>query len=152
MKIPWEGHPGEKHIERLILALNTAPAVRKAPAGWVPGHSKRKLLGWKASIGLRGSIDKPFVLAVKMMDRDYEWAQGAHKKDMSRYFAIVHEWMMNFDTMLYYTGLTVRQRCALRKLARDNDDICHTLAVAQLYCTATRCLGKEVDNEHQATA
>lgn len=145
----WRGHPCEKYVERLILALNTDFKLRKTPKGWIPRRSHKKYSAWMKDNNIQPPEHKHFTNAVRVLHVQYRTSTGEKRNQFSRYFAIKDEWLCNFDQMQHFVGLTTPQRSAIRTLARDNLDILHTLAVAQLYCTATRCLGKEVNDENE---
>lgn len=144
---PWAAYPCAPHIERLITGLNTNSLLRKVPSGWIVGRSGREFSAWRDSKGLpnTGAVKafKERVPCLKISHLD----KATTKNNKSRYGAIVYEFMCNFDMMRHFTSLTPRGRYAMRKLAGDNAEIMHTLAVAQLYCTATRHLPKESENE-----
>lgn len=146
-RAPWDAYPCAPYVERLITGLNSNPVLREVPREWIVGRSFKCFKAFKARNGITCTTFVARELKKRLpLLEDRRGTQKTVKKK-SFYSAVVYEFMCNFEMMQHFTSLTTHGRAAMRKLSRDNEEIMHTLAVAQLYCTATRHLPKEGGEE-----
>ena len=146
---PWAPYPCAPYIRRLIRGLNTHQLLRRVPKEtWIVKRSFVKFKVWRKEQGISHGMyaGQSLKLHVPFLQK-HPLDRGTDTNDKSRYTAVVYEFMCNFEMMQHFTSLTNSGRAAMRKVSKGNEDIMHTLAVAQLYCTSTRHLPKESENE-----
>ena len=143
---PWAAMPCGRHLDRLLEGLKTKPIAREKREGWIVGASTARFRKWRKANGMDNTYAAEYarqeVPWLKLRDTWPALSQKEQDK-RSRYIAVIYEFMSNPEVMAHFVSLKASGIKAMRKQARDNPELLHTLAVADLYCLATRHLPKE---------
>jgi hypothetical protein len=143
---PWAAMPCAPYLDKLLEALKDKPVAREKRKGWIVGASLNRLQEW------RNVHHQPRTTASEYARQQVPWLKiqdvwpelGVKERDKrSRYTAVLYEFICNYEMMAHLVSLTPKGIKAMRTMARDNPELMHTIAVADLYIIATRHLPKE---------